>query len=418
MPDLTWPALKSSSLYFNISLPVQELDRLISQEVEKNLSQGLNPEDGYRIEIGLEDHLHFTVSDFEVSYNTPLHLKIFPFRSTKLFAEGSINLDFNTALNLEHGVLITRTLLVNHRWISTPKLTILGLRIPIESISDKILKRFNQQIVAAVDSSLMQSLDIPALKSQARNFFNQPVYTYDTTIMFYVQPLRFAVYALRNEGDRIIIPMSVNLKALCSDMRRLQMDDSLLIDFEKFWRQESDFNMQIHLSQTYLNRLIKASVEGEQFGSGVTKVTVHKVDYHGYLREIGVRLTTSGAYKGDMEIRFVPAFDNVRNKIYLENLVLLPQTTHGLSKTLLDVFRALAENQLKKSLEESLNGLLQEYQVMVLDLLNTTYLENQVQLEGDVIDFDISDFISDHQQCVFNLKARLNLNAQILHINR
>lgn len=418
MPDLTWPPMKPSNLYFNLSLPVQELDRLISQEVEKSLSQGLNLDDGYRIEIGLEDHLHFSVHDFEVFYNTPLRLKIFPFKSTKLFAEGSINLDFNTALNVEHGILTTRTILVNHRWISTPKLTILGVRIPIESVSDKILKKFNQQIVDAIDSSLMQSLDVPALKSKARIFFNQPVFTYDTTVLFYVQPLKFSVHALRNEGDHIIIPVGVSINALCSDLRTLQVGDSLQIGFDNFWKQESDFNMQIHLSQTYLNRLIKASVEGQQFGSGVTKVVVHKVDYHGYYREIGVRLTCSGAYKGDMEIRFVPAFDNTRNKIYLENLVLLPQTTHSLSKTLMDVFRALAENQLKKSMEKSFNELLQEYQIMVLDLLNTKYMENQLQLEGDIIDFEISDFVSDHQQCVFNLKARLNLNAKILQINR
>ena len=84
----------------------------------------------------------------------------------------------------------------------------------------------------------------------------------------------------------------------------------------------------------------------------------------------------------------------------------------------MDVFRALAENQLKKSMEKSFNELLQEYQIMVLDLLNTKYMENQLQLEGDIIDFEISDFVSDHQQCVFNLKARLNLNAKILQINR
>lgn len=416
MPDFNWPELKDSRLNIDLTLPISQVEDVINQELKNAIAEHLTFEDGYRISLELEDRLRFSVSDFDVQYNTPLHIKIFPFRSSKLFAEGSINLEFLTNLEVLRGQLMTHTKLLGHRWLSTPQLNVLGVRLPIESISDKILKKFDQDIVEAIDSSLIQAIDAPGLVNKTTAYFSRPVFTVDTTVQFYVVPKTLTFFQLRIEGDQLKIPLAVELNALCSDKSQLQVTDTIRLSQRTNWLPESQFFMQVHLSQHYLNKLVKASVENQSFGSGVTKVIVYKVDFQGYQKEIGVRLTTGGAYKGDLEIRFIPAFNTSTNKLYLENLVLIPSSNHAMSKTLMDLFRSLAENQLKKALERSFNDLLNEYNLLVLELLNTKYLDNKMELQGDLIDFELSDFISDSEQCIFNLQARLNLSARVMSI--
>lgn len=65
---------------------------------------------------------------------------------TDLKAKGTLEMSFVTDLDMDSmWNMKTKTSLSFHRWIEKPKLSVAGLNIPIENISDIILKKSKQK---------------------------------------------------------------------------------------------------------------------------------------------------------------------------------------------------------------------------------------------------------------------------------
>lgn len=65
------------------------------------------------------------------------------------------DLDMDSMWNMK-----TKTSLSFHRWIEKPKLSVAGLNIPIENISDIILKKSKQKIEESIDQSVNDNFSV------------------------------------------------------------------------------------------------------------------------------------------------------------------------------------------------------------------------------------------------------------------
>ncbi|MBK7634294.1 MAG: DUF4403 family protein [Saprospiraceae bacterium] len=74
-----------------------------------------------------------------------------------LTAKGTLEMSFVTDLDIDSlWNMKTTTKLGYHRWIEKPKLSIVGLNLPIESISDAAINRSKSVIESSIDESVRE----------------------------------------------------------------------------------------------------------------------------------------------------------------------------------------------------------------------------------------------------------------------
>lgn len=80
------------------------------------------------------------------------------------------NVDVDTIWNLS-----TKTSLSTHKWLEKPKLSIAGLNLPIETISNLVIKNTKKQIEQSIDASVKESFTLKQKMKETMAIFDQPM---------------------------------------------------------------------------------------------------------------------------------------------------------------------------------------------------------------------------------------------------
>ena len=162
---------------------------------------------------------------------------------------------------------------------------------------------------------------------------------------------------------------------------------------------------------------MKESVENQEFGNGITKIKINKIDLSGAGEQVIVNLKTSGAYSGTLEMRFIPQYDPSTKLLTLSELTLKSVEGKRFEKTILALLKNIAESKIKKILEIQLNDLLQENVRSITDMLNQHEIIPGIIISGQLLDYSINHFQIANERMFFNIKYSLNAALKIYSID-
>ncbi|MBK9718437.1 MAG: DUF4403 family protein [Saprospiraceae bacterium] len=408
-----------SSLMIPISIGSIELNRVVNEIVKYSIGEGITLEGGYKCKAFMSNDLNLQAIGNELKLTLPIDLEISPTGNfSNIKAIGELELQISSKFDIFQNQFLSKSEITNYKWNKKPVLKVLGVPIPIEGIANQIVKKYKLELQKSIDDYIHSSVDLNKVKSKLYAYFIDPFYsTEDNIIHLYSSPSEIALGPFKIQNDSLIIPILFYLENVIAEQRPIELENNLAFSIRPYVEEGSSFSIQSRVPMNYLSLLIKEGIENQEYGSGISKIKINKIDLSGQGEQVIVNLKTSGAFNGILEMRFIPQYDPATKMISLSELTLKSIEGKRFEKTILALLKNIAESKIKKMLQTQLNDLLQENVRSITDMLNQHEIMPGMIINGQLLDFSINHFQIANERMFFNIKYALNAGLKIYSID-
>lgn len=408
-----------SSLMIPISIGSIELNRVVNEIVKYSIGEGITLEGGYKCKAFMSNDLNLQAIGNELKLTLPIDLEISPTGNfSNIKAIGELELQISSKFDIFQNQFLSKSEITNYKWNKKPVLKVLGVPIPIEGIANQIVKKYKLELQKSIDDYIHTSVDLNKIKSKLYAYFIDPFYsTEDNIIHLYSSPSEIALGPFKIQNDSLIIPILFYLENVIAEQRPLELENNLGFSIRPYVEDGSSFTIQSRVPMNYLSLLIKEGIENQEFGSGISKIKINKIDLGGQGDQVIVNLKTSGAFNGLLEMRFIPQYDQATKMISLSEFTLKSIEGKRFEKTILALLKNIAESKIKKMLQTQLNDLLQENVRSITDMLNQHEIMPGMIINGQLLDYSINHFQIANERMFFNIKYALNAGLKIYSID-
>ncbi len=408
-----------SSLMIPISIGSIELNRVVNEIVKYSIGEGITLEGGYKCKAFMSNDLNLQAIGNELKLTLPIDLEISPTGNfSNIKAIGELELQISSKFDIFQNQFLSKSEITNYKWNKKPVLKVLGVPIPIEGIANQIVKKYKLELQKSIDDYIHSSVDLNKIKSKLYTYFIDPFYsTEDNIIHLYSSPSEIALGPFKIQNDSLIIPILFYLENVIAEQRPIELENNLAFSIRPYVEEGSSFSIQSRVPMNYLSLLIKEGIENQEYGSGISKIKINKIDLSGQGEQVIVNLKTSGAFNGILEMRFIPQYDPATKMISLSELTLKSIEGKRFEKTILALLKNIAESKIKKMLQTQLNDLLQENVRSITDMLNQHEIMPGMIINGQLLDYSINHFQIANERMFFNIKYALNAGLKIYSID-
>jgi hypothetical protein len=180
-----------------INLPLEfsrgQLEQILNYQLDATLYRDDRFDDGDNMTVLAQkrDQIRLRIQGQRIEYDVPLGLQIqYDLGLGKVAATGDIDLRFRTAFYIDSTWnLRTESVLTSYEWRKPPRLRLAGLSVPIETISNYLLRRSESQVGQAIDEQIAESLNLDQYIWQAWQLMHEPVElseTYGAWLLFQI----------------------------------------------------------------------------------------------------------------------------------------------------------------------------------------------------------------------------------------
>lgn len=408
-----------SSLMIPISIGSIELNRVVNEIVKYSIGEGITLDGGYKCKAFMSNDLNLQAIGNELKLTLPIDLEISPTGNfSNIKAIGELELQISSKFDIFQNQFLSKSEITNYKWNKKPVLKVLGVPIPIEGIANQIVKKYKLELQKSIDDYIHSSVDLNKIKSKLYTYFIDPFYsTEDNIIHLYSSPSEIALGPFKIQNDSLIIPILFYLENVIAEQRPIELENNLAFSIRPYVEEGSSFSIQSRVPMNYLSLLIKEGIENQEYGSGISKIKINKIDLSGQGEQVIVNLKTSGAFNGILEMRFIPQYDPATKMISLSELTLKSIEGKRFEKTILALLKNIAESKIKKMLQTQLNDLLQENVRSITDMLNQHEIMPGMIINGQLLDYSINHFQIANERMFFNIKYALNAGLKIYSID-
>ncbi|MDQ3142210.1 MAG: DUF4403 family protein [Bacteroidota bacterium] len=414
-PEISAPILPASNLNIPIQISKSELEVWVNQLIKQNFASGITLEEGYKCNIKTVDNIQVQINSNKIITDLPLFLEIFPKSDySGIKAEGEILIQISTAIDIFENQVISKTEVLNHRWLKSPKLNFLGIQIPMQGIANGIISRTKATLCKSIDQSIQKAFSLPKLETSLKKYFLSPLYSSeDQIIHLFGSPQEIGLGPFTMKDGQLVIPLIVYFESVISETRPAELDNNIGFTVRPTYETQSQLSIQSRIPLNYLDQLIREQVINQSYGSGISKITIHKIQLDGEGRKMLLHMNMTGAYNGQMDLSFSPVFSVVTQKIELLDLDLKAVSGRTIDKTKLALIRGIAERKVKDILQEQMNTLLTEYVLQIGNLMNAQEVYPGAVLNGNIVNYQLSQFQIHDKRIYFNIKANMLAGLQI-----
>lgn len=379
-------AAKTSFVRIPIDLSIPALEARVNEHLQGVLYEDDSFDDGDKMKVKAQKNglIRLSATDTAVLYQVPLDLWIqYNVGIGKVAATAKVVLDFATTYAIgQQWELRTTSELVNFVWQEKPRLQLAGVRIPVESIANLIIRRSEQVIAQAIDDQIAENFKLEHYIAEAWQLLQQPFeVSEEYDVWLQVNPQQLAITPIRGDGRRIQASIIMSSEpGLMFGRQAVSSQPTKLPGFSyatNIPTHNKDFEIFLGATMNYeeAERITKASVQGQTYEQGKYAVKVEDVELYGQGNNLIVNLTLSGSYNGQVYLSGEPVFNARRNRIEIEDL----EYTLNTKNVLLRSASWLAKGTLKRKVQDNMDY-----------LLNYNLEDIQKQLQETLTDYELS----------------------------
>lgn len=412
------PVLMNSHLSLKVKISRNEINSVLNQIIQQSINEGLSSVDGFNLTSKLNGPADLQVSQQSVLAQLPLALEISPTGFfSNLNVKGEIKLHLNTSLDIFQDSLLCKTTLTHYEWTKKPKVSVIGVNLPIEMIANFIIKKYKEEILYSIDESIAQNFNLNKTKSLVLDYFKGPLYTADDQVLsVFANPSELALGPFSMSDQDLIIPILAYFESVISENYPDDFLKSIHYSIRPHTDFNSQFNIQCRVPLQYMEQMVKEQTIHQHFGSGLSKVEITHLQISAYDKTLIIQTELSGAYNGKIHLIFDPIFDTDVKKIKLNNFQIKTISGKRMSKIMLSLFRNFAEKQVRSSIEDQLNQTLKEYIEHTNSMLNNYPFAEGIKLNGHLIDYQLKGFQFYKDVMYFNIISELYMEADVKKI--
>jgi hypothetical protein len=406
---------------FNIPILINKTDfeKSLNNKIDGTIFDDNLTEDRLQITVSKSGPISFSIFQTTIHYNIPLHVWVKKeFVLGGVAAEGDISLHFQTNFLLNPDWTIsTNTQITDFQWINKPKANLLGFKIPITSIAERVLNNSKTKVSTTIDQQVKEQLPLKKLATQAWELAQKPIkIAEEFEASFKFTPKEFSISPFENTKSFINCTLFISGQTEIGIGNQLNFSPNTqlaplqvkAINQEKI----TQLMLSIEILYTAFENIALNKFKGQDFTLAGRKIVFEKVQLTKEADLLKVRVETSGDYKGALVLKGLPVFDPVTKQVSVKNLEFNLDTTNLLLKSAKWLLNGLLVNKLEGdltyNLEEDLGGL----KTLLQNQLNALELQDGINLMTNLQDLAVNDM--QLQEDSILVKVEVNGSIKVL----
>jgi len=323
------------------------------------------------------------------------------------------NVDVDTIWNLA-----TKTNLSTHKWLEKPKLSIAGLNLPIETISNIVINKTKKQIEQSIDDSVKESFTLKQKMKETMAFFDQPMQMEaNSSGWLDVKPEQMQLNRVQNSRFSADGKIAMKMLNTFSTYKPQPKTGSRPLP-KVYWNESipdsSTFRLITDIKMMDINGLIKSNLDGRTFTAGDKSITLSNIVANCDYEFFRVVTDVAGSVNGTLIIKGKPKYDAIANGFYMDNLDIQLKTKNVLHKAAAWIgegkIRNELESMLKFSIKDNLAGIQDNINTQMAEFNKAHDLEMKVKIGS--IDVESFELKPGQIQALMRSKVYLEVNIK------
>lgn len=287
-----------------------------------------------------------------------------------LKAKGLLEMTFVTDIDMDSlWNFKSKTSLANHKWLEHPKLSVGGISIPIETISNAVIRKTKADLESTIDQSVLESFTIKKVMTDNMELFRDPIQlASDFNGWLSIKPDRIWLSKVKNDISHAKGKMQMRLGTTFTTGQPVKSPKLALPKL--YWSENipdsSSMMLAADIAVVDINDFVKKNFDGQTFEAEGKKITINDTYLSSEADLIKVSTNVSGSIDGNLIIKTRPRYDPVKNEIYMEIVDIGLKTKNVALKAI----TWLAKGKIRKEIEEKLHFPLNDYIAEVQNAIN------------------------------------------------
>ena len=335
-----------------------------------------------------------------------------------LKAKGTMEMSFITEVEIDSiWNMKTKTSLSYHRWIEKPKLSVAGLNLPIETISDAVIKRSKALIEKNIDDSVNESITLKQKMKETMVMFDQPLQMNPTmNAWINIKPEKIQINKVAN--SKFISTGKIAIHGLSTFTTYKPTANNISTNLPRVsWNENipdsSVFRLIADIKMQDINPMIKANLDGKTFTSGDKSITLSNIITNCDYEHLRIVTDITGSVNGTLIIKGKPKYDAVNNEFYMDNIDIQLKTKNILHKAAAWIGEGKIRNEMESKMKFSINKTIEEVQKNIdtqLKVINNKY---DLEMKIGIGSADVESFELKPGQIEAQMKSKFYLEVNI-----
>lgn len=421
------PAL--SNVNIPIRLSTTEIENLLNYKLSGDIYADNNlDDDGLMMKATRTQNIKIWFDGFQMNYRVPVKIWVFKKLLDNVFtgkrgieAEGEVALQFKTTIEVKPDWSITpHTELVGNEWIRNMAIKTGIGNLDIKYLADIIISRSRSTITTAIDEQLRNQLQFRKNLEDAWTMMQRPVSIPSSYGTWWVKltPQSVVMTPFWTTGN--VLQANIGIQSLAEVVAGTQQPifrpDTYLPPFVSGNYINNDFTISLStdIAIKEAEALAKSFAVGQVFNPAGKRIEIQDIQLFGQNDKIIVNTSFTGSYTGSLYLIGRPAFDPVKNTIFLADLDYDLQTKDYLIKSANWLFDRAILNKMKEACVFPLDENVKYFKEILNNQIREYKFNNNIALKGNVDEIRVNDIkvLRDKLKIYVSSKGNLNIEVQ------
>jgi len=429
LPSNLSPAL--SELPLQVELDVKKLEASINKKMNGLIFDGSNLSNkDLSVKVWKAQDFTFTINNNVIEYRVPLKVwsrfawKIEKFGyvvGDQYEANGSIALTYKTTISFDKNwKLISKTTGSGYEWIETPKLSVVGVNVPVTPIASLALSQCDKLISAQIDKSLAESIDMKKYVLQAWNETQKPrQVSAENNVWIRITPKDIYVSPFTSTGTKL--NLAVALYAQIESFMGAQPAENTPVELPPFKyvnKPAQQFNLNIGADVTFdkISEMAKKELLNKTFSEGKNSITITDLSIFGSEGKAVFVADVIGSLKGRIYFTGNMVYNPEKLAVEITEPEFDVKTSNALVKSAGWLLHGMILNKLMPYLTYPVKNNLEAMKTQVNQMLSNYIIMDGVTLQGKLNNLSVTNLslVPGAVRIQANVKGNVALKVQEL----
>ncbi len=431
LPSSLAPAV--SELPLSVELDVKKLEASINKKMNGVIFEGSNLTDkDLSVRISKVQNFTFTINNNVIEYRVPLKVwsrfawKVEKFGYTigdTYEANGSIALTYKTTISIDKNwKLVSKTSGSGYEWIETPKISVVGVNVPVTPIASLALSQCDKLISNQIDKSLSEMVDIKKYISMAWNEAQKPrQVNAENNVWLRITPKDIYVSPFTTTANKLNLALAMYAQIESFIGAQPAANAPVALPAFKFVnRPAQQFNLNIGADVTFdkIAELAKKQLQGKTFEQGGKKITITDLSLYGSDGKAVFMADVTGSLKGRIYFTGNLTYNAEKTAIEITEPEFEVKTSDALVKTAGWLLHGMILKQLSPYLTYSVKDKIEEMKTDVNKMMANYSIMDGVSVQGKLNSVAVTDLslVPGAVRIQANVKGNIGLKVQELKL--
>ncbi len=330
------PAIPDPVSYLagDITFKIRDLEKKINKSLNPVLVSEENFEgkkgEAWRLRVERTGPVRIKYANQKVSFTAPLKvwysnpIGLSKHRKSRQLCALSVNFVSPLAV-ASNWRLTTRSRFENYEWIEKPKVSLLGVKVGVTKLAEKLLDKRRAEIEAAIDQAVHNELRLDREVRHIWRDLQKPLRISRKPQELWIIPRPFSVVVAPVSGNSQQIVVSLRI-AFRVDTRFGPKPE--LVTLERLPRllrrnklpEASRLQVLARIPFEDVNRVLAQTMSNEKLNLAGGKLKVKNTVVYGNGRSLILRTDVGGAVNGTLYFRGQPGYDTLNNTLFIQNV--------------------------------------------------------------------------------------------------